>query len=61
MDQKRDYYEVLGCDKNASEEELKRAYRKVAKKYNTNYLKIAALNGIVNPNRIYVGQKIRVR
>ena len=33
MDQKRDYYEVLGCDKNASEEELKRAYRKVAKKY----------------------------
>ena len=33
----------------------------IAKKYNTNYLKIAALNGIVNPNRIYVGQKIRVR
>ena len=33
MDQKRDYYEVLGVDKSASEEELKRAYRKVAKKY----------------------------
>lgn len=33
----------------------------IAKKYNTNYLKIAALNGIVNPNRIYVGQRIRVR
>ena len=33
----------------------------IAKKYNTNYLKIAALNGIVNPNKIYVGQRIRVR
>ena len=33
----------------------------IAKKYGTNYLKLATLNGIVNPNRIYVGQKIRVR
>lgn len=27
---KRDYYEVLGLDKNASQEDIKRAYRKVA-------------------------------
>jgi len=33
MADKRDYYEVLGVGKNASEDEIKRAYRKVAKKY----------------------------
>ena len=35
MAEKRDYYEVLGVNKNATEDELKKAYRKLAKKYHT--------------------------
>lgn len=33
MADKRDYYEVLGVDKNADEATLKKAYRQLAKKY----------------------------
>ena len=33
MSDKRDYYEVLGVTKGVSEADLKKAYRKVAKKY----------------------------
>lgn len=33
MADKRDYYEVLGVNKNATDDELKKAYRRLAKQY----------------------------
>ena len=47
-EQKRDYYEVLGVDKNADDAAIKKAYRVLAKKYHPDNYIASPLEEVAN-------------
>ena len=52
---KRDYYDVLGVNKNSTADQIKSAYRKLAVKYHPdNNTLIAVMNAVTTSNSIVI-------
>ena len=54
----KDYYKILGVDRNASQEEIKRAFRKLARKYHPDIAGKESEEKFKGPNTINLVQKV---
>ena len=57
---KRDYYDVLGVEKGASVDEMKKAYRKLARKYHPEFRDIEKVRVLFEMWMMATGKEFEV-